>query len=271
MHPIFLQFGSFAIHWYGVCAATGFLLYYYLLRRLNGTEEEGRRRPDGSLANLVTLLVVGALAGARAAYVLEHWSQYRGDPASIFLFTQGGLVFYGGLLADAALLVGYALVRRERILALLDLLVTPMPIAHALGRVGCFLEGCCHGAVTKSALGVTYPPGSHAQVLQASQGLVRAWERSLPVWPSQLFEAGAETLIFLVLFRAFRHRRFTGQQVALYGLLYAPARFVLETFRSDIRMTIGPFTIAQVISLGLFAACAAVAFAAFAARRRTSG
>jgi len=257
MHPIFLQFGSFAIHWYGVCAATGFLLYFYLLRHLNRVD--GQRRSDSTIANLVTLLVVGALAGARTAYVLEHWSHYRTDLGSIVKFTEGGLVFYGGLIMDAALLTAYALARRERVLALLDLLVTPMPIAHALGRIGCFMEGCCHGAVTTSALGVTYPPGSHAQVLQAQQGLVRAWERSLPVWPSQLFEAGAEALIFAVLFLSFRHRRFTGQQVALYGLLYAPTRFVLEYFRSDIRMTVGPFTIAQVISLALFAACAAVA------------
>ena len=169
----------------------------------------------------------------------ENWTaQFAAHPWQALNFREGGLVFYGGLLTCWVSLTVFAIVHRESHLDLLDFVITALPVGHAAGRVGCFMEGCCYGCRTDGPLGVVYPPGSPAG--------------PLPVYPTQLFESALLLVIFAILLHHYpRHRK--GEQVALYALLYATARFILETFRNDPRSHVGPFTISQFISLFIFA------------------
>jgi len=238
MHPLLISLGRIPIHWYGVCVATAFLSFMFLLRYL----ARGTGRDVNYISNLLMILVVSAAIGARAAYVIEHWSWYAGNPADIIRFGQGGLMFFGGFILASLAVFTFARYHKERTLDFLDWLVTPLPLAHAIGRVGCFLEGCCFGARCEadSVWAVTYPEGSHAG-------------HSLPVYPSQLFEAAGNFLIFVILMLAWRRRKLEGQQVVIYCILYAVLRFFIEDLRSDERATLGPFTISQAISLALLA------------------
>lgn len=267
MHPIFLRLGSFEIHWYGVCMAVGFLLFLWTLRHFG----RGTRRDGDYVSNLLTLLIVFGLGGARAAYVIEHWSaQFAHEPWQILNLHQGGLMFYGGLIGAWLAMTGFALWHRENYLDFLDFLVTALPIGHAMGRVGCFLEGCCFGARTDGPLGVVYPIGSHAWGHQVAEGLISRASRPLPLYPSQLFESALLLVIYGVLFRHYPRRRRAGEQVALYAISYAVVRFVIEMFRSDERAHVGVFTISQFISLLLFAFGVAMAVYAWWPRRKTT-
>jgi len=227
--------------------AAGFLLFLGVWTWLS----RGTRRDSNYLSNLLVVLILSALAGARGAYVAEHWREYVATPLRIFNLREGGVMFYGGLFAALAALSVFARINKERWFDFFDLIVTALPLGHAVGRIGCFLEGCCFGAVHEGLLGVRFPHGSHAWHKQFGEGLIQWFELPYCVYPTQLFEAVATFLIFVFLFWNFRRRRIEGEQVALYAALYAPARFFIENFRADERLLLGPFSIGQTISLGL--------------------
>ncbi len=246
--------------------ALGFLLFLATLRHFG----RGTRRNSDYVSNLLTLLIVSGLGGARAAYVIEHWSeQFAHSPWQVLNLHQGGLMFYGGLIGAWIAVTGFALWHRESYLDFLDYLITALPVGHALGRVGCFLEGCCFGARTDGPLGVVYPFHSHLWHHQVREGLIsRADLSPLPVYPSQLFEAALLLVLYAALFRHYPRRKVAGEQVALYALSYAVVRFALEFFRSDERAHVGVFTISQFISLLLFAFGVCMAVWCVVRRRR---
>ena len=279
MHSVLLRLGEFQLHSYGLCLAVGILCAYGVLVRL------GRSRgfsPD-RLANLLALLVVCGLAGARLFFVVEHWSWYRADPASALRIWEGGLMFYGSIALGAAALVAHCLATRTPMLPLLDLFAVAVPVGQAFGRVGCLLNGCCYGRPSDSCLAVTYPRWSIPCVEQIRAGLLpEDAARSLPVLPSQLFEAAGCVLLFLALLWLYRRlnpptdrppaavsRTRAGLVLAAYLAGYGVLRFLVETTRADERAHPfgGPLTISQTISVGcLLLAAALVALALLRAR-----
>ena len=254
--------------------AVGILCAYGVLVRL------GRSRGFSSdaLANLLAILVVCGLAGARTFFVAEHWGWYRADPASALRIWEGGLMFYGSIVFGAAALVAWCLATRTPPLPLLDLFAVAVPVGQAFGRVGCLLNGCCYGRPSDSCLAVSYPPFSIPYMEQIQAGLLgKGAARSLPVLPSQLVEAAGCVLLFLALQWLYRrlnplapaepaHPR-AGLVLAAYLAGYGILRFLVETTRADERAHPfgGPLTISQAISVGCLLLAAALA--AIALRR----
>ncbi len=252
MHSELFHIGPLVVRSYGLCMALGFLLGWqaavWLCRRTGQDADK--------LTSLLTWLMVSAVLGARAAYVLEHWTaEFADSPLSILRIDQGGLMFYGGLITAAIPLAIHARVYRKHVLQVTDLVLTVVPIGHALGRFGCFMHGCCYGKITTSAWGVAFPKESPAWWEQscATPPLIAPGAlESLPVLPTQLFEAAANLLLFALLFALYpkQHRR-TGFISGCYLVCYAALRFLMEYLRGDPRMAVGPFSISQTISLGL--------------------
>ena len=259
MHPELFSIGFLHVKTYGCCMALGFFAAWQVLSylcRLVG-------RPFEPLGNLVIALMVSGVAGSRIAYVIEHWqAEFAAHPADIIRIDQGGLMFYGGFILAVLVFIGWCLAKRERPLALADLLCVVIPLGHAFGRIGCFFFGCCYGRLSSSAIAVSFPRGSPAWYEQLNAGLIVATaQKSLPVLPTQLFEAAANLLLFAALFFFFRwFRRGT---TALYLIGYAFIRFGMETLRGDPRAAVGPFSISQAISLALLAAGALLAWMSF--------
>ncbi len=257
MHSVLFSLDHIVIHSFGACLAVAIILCYLILVRL------GRPSGYGSdfISNLLSVLIISGLIGARLFYVAEHWSFYAGQPASIFKIWEGGLMFFGGLLVACASLVIFICLQKKPLANVLDLVVTAVPLSHAIGRIGCFLNGCCYGRTSDSCIAVTFPHGSIPWSEQLREGLISAGAlRSLPVLPSQLFEAGLNFIIFIVMLLLFRRRhRHPGSQVAAYMMMYSVARFILELSRADERLHFGWFSISQAISIGLFTAGAALA------------
>jgi phosphatidylglycerol:prolipoprotein diacylglycerol transferase len=253
MHSVLLQFGSFPpLRAYGLCMALGFLFGWFAAVRL--CKRTGQNADN--LSGLLTWLMVSAVFGARAAYVMEHWSaEFAGAPLSILRVDQGGLMFYGGLIAAALVLGLYTRVYRQHLFQVTDLVLAVVPVGHAFGRVGCFLHGCCYGKLTRSCIGVCFPKDSPAwweQVSSAPPLIAQTALKSLPVIPTQLIEAAANALLFAVLFALYPKRRTQrGFITGCYLISYAALRFVIEYLRGDPRLAVGPFSISQTISLGL--------------------
>jgi phosphatidylglycerol:prolipoprotein diacylglycerol transferase len=113
-----------------------------------------------------------------------------------------------------------------------DLLAPSLALGHALGRVGCFLAGCCYGKV--STLGVRFPPASVAYHELAYSGLVAPGAPFTPALaPTQLYEAAGEGLIFALLVVLGRRRRFPGSLALVYVMAYALLRATVEVLRGD--------------------------------------
>lgn len=249
MHSELIRLGPIIIHSYGACLALAILLCYFILVKLG--------RPLGYtsdfISSLLTVLIVSGLIGARIFYVAEHWSHYSQHLSEIVKVWEGGLMFYGGLLCSAASLIVFIRLQKKPIADVLDIIVTALPVSHAVGRIGCFLNGCCYGRTSSCSLAVTYPRGSIPWAEQLQKGVITPDAVcSSPVLPTQLLEAALNVAIFVVLLLLFRRKRKPGEQVAAYMMLYAVARFVLEYSRADERLYFGPFSISQTISIALF-------------------
>jgi phosphatidylglycerol:prolipoprotein diacylglycerol transferase len=253
MHPELFSIGFLHLKTYGCFMAIGFIASWQVLAYL--CRRSGR--PFDPLGNLVVALMVSGVLGSRIAYVIEHWrSEFAAKPLDVIRIDQGGLMFYGGFLLAAAVFFAWCFTKRQKPLALAELLATVVPLGHAFGRIGCFFYGCCHGRISSSPLAVSFPRGSPAWYEQLNSArIASSAAESLPVLPVQLFEAAANLGLFGVLFWVYVKRgRGT---LSLYLIGYALIRFGLECLRGDPRAEVGPFSISQTISIGLLAAGAA--------------
>ncbi len=260
MFPDLIDIGFLHLKTYGACMATGFLLCWCLIEKLSGRKD---------LSNLLMLLMVGGVTGSRLAYVIEHWqAEFAANPLLIVRVDQGGLMFYGGFILSFIIFLVWCFVKKENPLALADLLAAAVPLGHAFGRIGCFFYGCCYGRDSDAWCAVTFPVGSPSWYEHGRQ-MAR-------VLPTQLFEAGLLMCLFgglmFVWFKikgkgAATPRRWGNGCVAgCYFIGYAIIRFGIEYLRGDPRAAIGPFSISQAISMGLF--IIGVSFLEFARHHR---
>ena len=250
MHPDLIA--GLPIKTYGFCMALGFLAAWQVLSWL--CRRTGRQ-PE-PLSNLLMLMLFSGIIGARLEYVREFWGrEFASDPLSVFKVWQGGLVFYGGLILAIVVFFVWCRVRRERMAPVADLFVTVIPLAHAFGRVGCFFFGCCYGRESACACAVAFPRHSPAWNAQLEAGrILQSAQASLPVLPTQLFEAAAVLCLFAVLMFVFLRNwnRRPGFTTGCYLAGYACIRFSIEFLRDDMRQRFGDVSIGQVVSIGLF-------------------
>lgn len=229
MDPVCFIIGTRAVYWYGIMVAAGFLACIAHLTILG--IREGREPGFGS--DLAFWIMLSGIIGARIAYVLANIGYYLQNPLAIIRVDQGGLIYYGGFFGAFIAGIIFARVRKLNILALADYVVSALPLGHFFGRIGCFLNGCCYGAVTSL-------PWSVSQ-----QGASRH--------PVQLYEALLNLAVYLLLIPAYRRRKYNGEILAIYCMIYPLGRFLIEFFRGDERLGWHGIAYAQIISLGLLA------------------
>ena len=175
-------------------------------------------------------------------------------------FWNGGLAFYGGLIAASAF--GIHFLRKEGfpLWKGVDLVGMTMPLGLFFGRMGCFLGGCCFGQPVDEgfALAVRFPGRSDASQEQHEHGLLPdPGAVSLPVHPTQLYEAAGCLAIAAFLMLVWRPRkRFDGQLMLLFLGLYAVLRFAIEYLRADDRGALLGLSTSQLIGLGVLAVAA---------------
>lgn len=242
MHPIIIKFWSFVVYSYGFLIATGFFLGIVLAMR------EARRVGENSekILDLCFYILVAAIVGSRLFYVATAWDAFADNPLEILKIWKGGLVFYGGFLAALAAAVVYIKLNRLPVLKTADILAPSLALGQALGRLGCFLAGCCYGLPSDVPWAVTFSdPNCLAPV-------------NTPLHPTQLYSACANLAIFIVLFVFSRRNRIPGRVFWTYVLLYGLTRSIIENLRGDFRGAeiFGLLSISQ--ALGLTGAVVAI-------------
>ena len=235
MHPILLSFGSFSIRSYGVMAAVGFLLGCLLV---NWNRNYAKMSSDQASTSLFVAMIAGII-GARVFYVIQFFDHYRDNLWGIIRIDQGGLVFYGGFLFALAALWVYCRLNKLDVIRVLDVYAPALAIAHACGRIGCFLNGCCWGKPTDLFLGVEFPKGSGPELCYPGEHL----------HPVQLYESAEQFALFFLYFYLVRRSK-RGVAMAGYLTIYGTLRFLNELLRGDNPKVLADFfTPAQVIGL----------------------
>lgn len=219
--------GLNSISAYGLCGVTGFLLgigYLFLITK--------RKAEDFSdFIDIYVWAAIGAVIGAKLLYLLlavpDILHSIKSGEAGLRPYLKsmmsGGFIFYGGLFgAVLAVKIGtryFALDFKKT----LSIMVPAMPLAHALGRVGCTLVGCCYGRETQMCIGITYTHSIYAP-------------NGVRLFPVQAMEALADLLLFGLLVFLLVKQEEAGDADRVfetYLALYAAVRFLLEFLRGD--------------------------------------
>jgi phosphatidylglycerol:prolipoprotein diacylglycerol transferase len=231
VHPIAFHLGPLTIHWYGIMIAVAFLVGLWTASRRAPRENISGER----IADIVLWLMAGGILGARLVYVTTYWKdEFADQPLSeIFMIQHGGLVYYGGLIG--ASLAGFIYIRWKKLplWKVADVLAPSIALGNFFGRIGCFFNGCCYGYPAHLPWAVQFPNQSYAWYQQYQQGLVGKTGPSLPVHPTELYDAVNNVLLYLLLAWLFRRKKFDGQVFATYLVGYAITRTIMEYFRGD--------------------------------------
>jgi phosphatidylglycerol:prolipoprotein diacylglycerol transferase len=237
MHPILFEIGTFPVYTYGILLGAAYLAGLQFARaraRTRGLD------PDRIL-DLGIWIIVSALVGAKAMLVAVDFRSYRSAADFLSIVRSAG-VFYGGLVAAVLVAFWYLWRHRMPVWSVTDTFAPAIALGHAVGRMGCLLAGCCYGRPTSVAWAITFHNEYAAQNVGTPLGI--------PLHPTQLYDAGAE-LAILVILLAFerRGRPFAGRTFWAYLLLYGVSRFVIEFYRGDPRGMIGTLSTSQFVSV----------------------
>lgn len=226
MHPILFKIGSFELASYGLMTALGYAAACaYLFPRLKKVQLD-----KDTFWNLIFIAFMGALLGAKLLFIILNWNQlgatFTEKLATVIHDFRYGFVFFGGMIVSVAALIYYMKRKHLPILKTSDFLIVGLPLGHALGRVGCFLAGCCYGRPTTLPWGVRFTD-PHALVAPELHGIA--------LHPTQLYESVANLLLFFLLHKLYNKPHKDGMILLLYVACYSLLRFVIEFFRGDYR------------------------------------
>jgi phosphatidylglycerol:prolipoprotein diacylglycerol transferase len=244
MRPILFQIGGIPIYSYGVLVATGVLLGLF------ASCKQAKRTgvdPD-KLWNMGIYTILVALLLAKIWLVASEWDYYSAHLNEIFSLQtfQSGGAFYGGIVGALLTIILYTHFQKMPLLAVMDASSYGLPLGHGIGRLGCFAAGCCYGKPTALPWAITFTNPLAAQIAGTPLGV--------HLHPTQLYEAFAEFLNFLILVWLARRQTFRGQILGTYFLLYGFERGTIEFFRGDpgrSMMFHDSLSLMQIVSVGL--------------------
>lgn len=226
MYPILFHIGSFAVHSYGIVLMLAFMVSIYIAyrtaERRTAQDPSWRITPENVL-DLGIWLVVAGLVGARVMFVALDWQMYAGHPTDMFRVWQGGLSFHGGFFGGLIALSIFCVRNRIPVLSMADLYAPGCMLGYAVGRVGCFLNGCCYGAPTTMPWGIRFH----------DDGVLTP-----PSQPTQLYSVILGLLSFALLLHLQKRQAFRGQLSCWFFILAGAERFIMEIWRANVTSTV---------------------------------
>lgn len=227
MHP-YLDFGIFKLPVFPLFLVTAVFLCILLFLR-------SAKYDTFFFYNLKRAMIFGVVFAGIGGKGLFALTQIGGQCLT-FATLFGGFVFYGGFIGAIIGLAIYCRIYQDRFFDLSDVFVSLLPLGQAIGRLGCYFNGCCYGMEYAGMLSVSYPANGHMT-------------RVFPTW---FFESLFCLLLFFAFWRVSKKKK-SGFYTSAYMMAYAAFRFVIECFRGDlIRGIWGVFSTSQIISIIVF-------------------
>ena len=277
--------GRFTVHGYGLMIGLGFAAAVFagcFLARRKGLSED-------DFTNMAIWVLVIGFMGGKLLHVIVEFKAFLANPMSVL--GSEGFVVYGGVITGILSIVVYCKVKKLNCLDYLDIFGAVVPINQSLGRIGCFLAGCCYGRETDSCLGVVFPEGCIAPA-------------GVKLLPTQLFMSVGDLVIFIALTLYFVRTKAVhvpeksgnmnetenadngkkskksvkylepvkvtnpGCTAALYLVMYSVGRFIIEFFRNDERGAVGVLSTSQFIAI--FTCIAGVILFVYTSKRKNA-
>ncbi len=219
MHPILFRIGNFTFYTYGVFVFLAFITVLWMAYK----ESKAFNLSPSFIIDLGLVIIIGGLAGGKLAYFLINPQELL--PSLLHPgYWRGGFVFLGGL--SSGFLSGFFFIRKkgEDIKRVSYFLTPYIPLGQAIGRLGCFFNGCCFGRPTSLPWGMVFPLSSPAGYHYGS----------LPLHPTQLYSCLFNLFLFLLLWKWRRKRKFLWSLFPLYLAIYLTFRGIMEFLRGDV-------------------------------------
>lgn len=231
MHRVIFKIGNFEIYTYGVMLVLGFLAGFVFAIRRN----KNKIVSNDTMMDFSLFVLLGGVLGARLAYVLLHLKDYISHPISILNLREGGLAWHGGLIGG--FITAFLFCRKKKIdlYELMDLYAPSTIVGLAIGRIGCFMNGCCIGTETNSPWGLVFRDAGY----------------TTPRHPTQIYELLLDLIVVFLLVSWEKRKRFSGEIFLLMFSLYSIVRFIVEFFRFSPPRVLG-LSLAQYSSIIIF-------------------
>ncbi len=216
--PVAIALGPLKIHWYGLSYLAGFLLFWWIqVRRIRLPHLQAARWTADEVSDVLFTGVMGVILGGRCGYVLFYgFDQFLQNPLYLFKVWEGGMSFHGGLIGVLLAMAWHARKFKRRWWEVTDFIAVGVPAGLLTGRLGNFVNAELWGRTTDVPWGMVFP-------------LVGPEPRH----PSQLYEAGLEGLLMLLILLWFAHKPRPMMAVSgLFLVLYGLFRSFVEFFRT---------------------------------------
>ncbi|MEI8345793.1 MAG: prolipoprotein diacylglyceryl transferase family protein [Candidatus Omnitrophota bacterium] len=222
MHPILYEFAGVTVHTYGACVALSLLVLVGWARFA-----APRRGLDFGIAcDIVFAFFVSGIAGGRLLFAAEHPDLFSTDWLRLFRIQEGGLSWYGAFVVGATAAIATAKLKKQPVLVWADFFAAPVALAHAIGRIGCYFNGCCQA---RAGVELILP----LQILE-SLGLVMICACLCLIGSGKTDQSDC-------------NQRRPGLASATYLIFYGILRFVLDSYRQD-RLVLSSYSLAQWVS-----------------------
>ena len=234
--PILVSFGPFEIRYYGLFFVLGFVIAYFLLVHLAKRRELSLNKDD--ITDFLLYIIIGVVLGARIFYVFAYnLPFYLDNPVQIIAIWNGGLSFHGGIIGAA--IAGFYFTKKKKVdfYELADIVVIPVALGLALGRLGNFTNGELYGRITDVPWSFKFPD---------AEGFRH---------PSQIYASFKNLLIFFTLWTNKDKQLPKGFMFWLFVVMYSALRFTVEFFREpdpQLGFIIGWLTMGQILSIIMF-------------------
>ncbi len=236
MKPILFSIGDVNIYGYGLMFALGILGGVMLSSWL-----AKKRGADADfLFNMAIWVVVFGFIGSKITYLITIFPEFIAAPLETLKNSLSqGFVVYGASIAGFLTVLIYCRIKKKNMWEYADIASPGLAFGSAIGRIGCFLAGCCYGVECDGWCAVTFPRESSAPA-------------GVPLVPIQLISFAANLILMGILLVFIKKNKIKGRVMALWMMLYSVGRGVLEIFRDDPRGSVGVFSTSQFISLITF-------------------
>jgi phosphatidylglycerol---prolipoprotein diacylglyceryl transferase len=218
LSPMLFHVGGLGAGWYGLLMAVGIGVGATVATR----QAHWRGLEADQVYDMVLWLIIAGVIGARLFHVIDYWEYYVANPGALLTFQQSGLAIYGAIIGGIVAIALFAWRRRLNFWKLADVAALGLPLGQAIGRIGCFINGCNYGYATELPWGVRWrAPGAMVP------------DPNTAYQPAQLYEAIVAAGIFALLWPLRKRVRSDGILFLLYLVLYATTRFAISFTRPD--------------------------------------
>ena len=229
MFPIICQFGPVTVYSYGLMLAVAAVVCTFLASR----DAKKIGIPPGVIPDFTFGTVVAGILGARLFYILLNFRFFMDHPLEIVMIQNGGLAWHGGLIAATVVAIRFIREKGLPLATMLDLIAPYAALGESIGRIGCFLNGCCFGR--EVAWGIFFPV------------------HDARLHPTQLYAMAGLFILFFILRHYRKIVKIPGDVFVLYLFGASLLRVIIEFFRADHYVLVLGLSVYQWVCVGLIA------------------